>query len=353
MGNGGGAALHVRSNGGAHNVKDLAQLCIDVVHHLLKHLGAPGDVSVDHVLEKRDELKKTLQAAAHIGHISSHAKKRKGDFKNVVAVVIVVFEYLFGARDVEGRPLLMFVAGLIYSLISVPLALYFRSDAASSLAVSLTTIAAVPLILRIIDFEADMLDLYPGSVITREIRVIGLFMWFFFGLVAGYTIAYLSVGPAQFQRVASLQLSDIAFAISVRSAITGNALFPGPMGPIFWHNLRVYVTGIVLSFIYGTGGVFILSWNASVVSALLASQIYSTGSVISGIARFLGILPHGIIEYSAYIIGGFAAALISLVILQRGWNRQLMLDAIIFMLSGIVLLYIAAAVESTLIIAAG
>ena|GEM_PF-5023918 len=271
----------------------------------------------------------------------------------MVAVVIVVFEYLFGARDVEGRPLLMFVAGLIYSLISVPLALYFRSDAASSLAVSLTTIAAVPLILRIIDFEADMLDLYPGSVITREIRVIGLFMWFFFGLVAGYTIAYLSVGPAQFQRVASLQLSDIAFAISVRSAITGNALFPGPMGPIFWHNLRVYVTGIVLSFIYGTGGVFILSWNASVVSALLASQIYSTGSVISGIARFLGILPHGIIEYSAYIIGGFAAALISLVILQRGWNRQLMLDAIIFMLSGIVLLYIAAAVESTLIIAAG
>ncbi len=271
----------------------------------------------------------------------------------MVAVVIVVFEYLFGAKDVEGHPLLMFVAGLIYSLISVPLALYFRQDAASSLAVSLTTIAAVPLILRIIDFEADLLDLYPGSVLTREIRVIGLFIWFFLGLVTGYTVAYLSIGQEQFQRVASLQLSDIAFASSVRSTITGHALFPGPMGLIFWHNLRVYLIGIILSFIYGTGGVFILSWNASVVSALLASQIYKTGSIGAGIMRFLGILPHGIIEYGAYIIGGFAAALISLAILQRDLNRQLIVDALVFIISGIVLLYIAAAVESTLIIAAG
>jgi len=262
----------------------------------------------------------------------------------------VVFEYLFGAREAEGHPLLMFVAGFIYTAISVPLALLLHKSAASIMAVSLATIAGVPLILKIIEFESDMLDLYPRSVFTREARVVALYLWFFFGEIAGFTAAYLLLSPSEFTLVTDYQMRDLGFVQSLQSTITGNATKPDVFNIIFWNNLRVYAIGILLSFIYGTGGVFILTWNASVIATLLATEIKKSGSVMAGVLHFLGILPHGIIEYGAYVIGGFAGALISLAILQKGWNAHLIRDAIIFLLTGLGLLYLGATLEASFIL---
>ncbi len=259
----------------------------------------------------------------------------------------MVFEYIFGARDVEGRPMLMFAAGFVYTVISVPLALLLHSSAASILAVSLATIAGVPLILKIVEFESDMLDLYPKSVFTREARVVALYLWFFFGEIAGFTTAYLMLSPSEFAAATDFQMKDLGFVESVRSSITGNAVSPRVFNIIFWNNMRVYTIGVLLSFIYGTGGVFILTWNASVIATLLASKIQESGSILSGIIHFLGILPHGIIEYGAYVIAGFTGALISLAILQKGWNGHLIRDALIFLITGILLLYLGAAIESS------
>jgi len=138
---------------------------------------------------------------------------------------------------------------------------------------------------------------------------------------------------------------------SIRQSITGNAIGgPQVASIIFSNNLRVYLIGLILSFIYGTGSVFILSWNASVVGALLAQQIRQTGSIITGILRFLAILPHGILEYSGYILGGVAGALLSLYIMQRDRSRKLLWDVVLLALSGILLIYIGAVVEATLIL---
>lgn len=263
----------------------------------------------------------------------------------------MVFEYLFGAKDAEGHPMLMFAAGFIYTVISVPLALLLHESAASILAVSLAAIAGVPLILKIVEFESDMLDLYPKSVFTRETRVIVLYLWFFFGEIAGFTTAYLLLNPSEFSAATAFQMQDITYVESIRTSITGNAVRADVFDIIFWNNVRVYVIGILLSFIYGTGGVFILTWNASVIAALLATEIMETGSIITGIARFLAILPHGVVEYGAYVVAGFTGALISLLLLQRGWNRHLIRDAIIFLVTGIILLYVGAAVESVLFLA--
>ena len=263
----------------------------------------------------------------------------------------MVFEYFLGAKDVEGFPLLMFTAGVVYSVVSVPLALFFVPDGAAMLGVSLTTIAAVPLILRIIDFEADLLELYPKSVASREAKIVSLFIWFFFGEVTGFTAIYVLMSPNQFQTAAALQLRDLSAVDSIRQSITGNAIGgPQVASIIFSNNLRVYLIGLILSFIYGTGSVFILSWNASVVGALLAQQIRQTGSIITGILRFLAILPHGILEYSGYILGGVAGALLSLYIMQRDRSRKLLWDVVLLALSGILLIYIGAVVEATLIL---
>jgi len=261
----------------------------------------------------------------------------------------VVFEYFLGAKDVEGFPLLMFSAGLIYAVVSVPLALLFFPEGAAMMGVSLTTIAAIPLIMRIIDFEADLLELYPKSVASRETKIVVLFLWFFMGEVAGFTMAYLLMSPTQFKTAAALQLQDLSQVNAIRTEITGHAIDPTTVvSIIFSNNIRVYIIGLILSFIYGTGSVFILSWNASVVGALLAQQIRQTDSIMAGILRFLAILPHGVLEYGAYILGGVGGALLSLYIMQRDRDKRLLMDIIILLVSGIILLYIGAVVEATL-----
>ena len=273
-----------------------------------------------------------------------------GNFKKPDHIYLVVFEYLFGARTAEGHPIIMFVAGFIYSCISVPLALALHKTAASMLAVALATIAGIPLILKIIEFESDLLDIYPKSVLARETQVIAMYLWFFFGEIAGFTSAYMLLGDGEFTVATSLQMRDIAYVEELRNDITGYAVKPSPFDIIIWNNLKVYVIGILLSFIYGTGGVFILTWNASVIATLLAKEIAATESITTGALQFLAILPHGVLEYGGYIMGGFTGGLISLLLLQKGWNRQLVMDIIVLLVSGVALLYAGAVVESLLIV---
>ena len=273
-----------------------------------------------------------------------------GNFKKPDHIYLVVFEYLFGARTAEGHPAIMFVAGFIYSFISVPLALVLHKTAASMLAVALATVAGIPIILRIIEFESDLLDLYPESVLARETKVIVMYLWFFFGEIAGFTSSYLFLGDGEFRAVTGLQMQDLAYVEGLRNEITGHAVKLNPFDVIIWNNLKVYAIGILLSFIYGTGGVFILTWNASVIATLLAKEIMATGSITTGVVQFLSILPHGVLEYGGYIIGGFTGGLISLLLLQKGWNRRLAMDIIVLLASGVVLLYVGAVVESLLIV---
>ena len=148
----------------------------------------------------------------------------------------------------------------------------------------------------------------------------------------------------------ALQMQDLAYIEGVRNRITGYATRLNPFDIILWNNLKVYAVGILLSFIYGTGGVFILTWNASVIATLLAREIAATGSVTTGFMHFLAILPHGVLEYGAYVIGGFTGGFISLLLLQKGWNRQLITDALVLLISGVVLIYLGAVVESVLIL---
>ena len=259
----------------------------------------------------------------------------------------MVFESLFGARDIEGHPLLMFVAGFLYTFVSVFLSLIVHPDAASILSVGLATVAATPLMVKVVEFEARMLELFPRSLATRQKRIIALYAWFMLGAVSGFTLAYLLLPQDLFLSAAHFQLQDLGYVARVRTLITGRALAPQAFDVIFNNNLRVYLLGVLLSFVYGTGGVFLITWNASIIATLLAYEIRSSG-ILVGMYQFLSILPHGILEFMAYFIGGFTGALISVAIFKERAKKTILLDAFILFVVGVVLLWIGAWVESAL-----
>ncbi len=257
----------------------------------------------------------------------------------------MVFESLLGARDVEGHPLLMFVAGFSYTFASVFLALLVHADAASILSVSLATIAAVPLVVKVVEFEARMLELFPGSLASRQKRILAIYAWFMLGAILGFSLAFYILPQDLFVQAARLQLEDLGYVARVRAALQGRAVAPGPFWVILGNNLRVYALGILLSFVYGTGGIFLVTWNASVLATLLVQEIRKSG-IFTGIAYFLGILPHGALEFAAYFIGGFAGALISVAIFKEGADWGLVADALVLVITGALLLVLGAYVES-------
>jgi len=260
----------------------------------------------------------------------------------------VVFESLFGARDVEGYPLLMFVAGFMYTIVSVFLSLVVHPDAASILSVGLATVAAAPLIVKVIEFEARMLELFPRSLATRQKRIIALYAWFMLGAISGFTAAYLLLPQELFLSAAYFQLQDLKYVAKIRAVITGRAVAPQAFDIIFNNNLRVYMLGVLLSFIYGTGGLFLITWNASIIATLLAHEIRNSG-IIAGALHFFSILPHGILEFMAYFIGGFAGALVSVALFKEGARVGVIIDALVLFLLGIFLLWAGAWLESTLL----
>ncbi len=262
--------------------------------------------------------------------------------------MLVVFEGLLGAKEVEGHPILMFAAGFLYSFISVYIALLINPAASSMLAVGFTALASMPLLLRVVEFETKLLELYPKNIVGREEKIVVLYLWFMLGLIVGYTLAFSLLPDELYVLVTKYQHVDLGAVARVRISISGRIVNPDAFSVIFSHNLLVFSIGVLLSFIYGTGGAFLLSWNASVLSTVLADSIRSENSVFGALYRFCSMIPHGILEFSAYFVGSFLGALISLALLGE-WKKELVIDLIVLFLTGILLLALGAAVEASFI----
>jgi len=126
--------------------------------------------------------------------------------------------------------------------------------------------------------------------------------------------------------------------------------------------LRFYYS-LFFSFFYGAGAIFILTWNASVISAavgnfarnILAETAKSLGYI--GAWDYLSVLPislmryfiHGLPEIAAYFIGGLAGGIISVAVIKHDFMgdnfRKIMKDAFDLTAIAIFILFIAALLE--------
>ena len=104
---------------------------------------------------------------------------------------------------------------------------------------------------------------------------------------------------------------------------------------------------IIFSIIFGAGGIFILAWNATVISA--AVVIFSNSSLIKlpiSISRYL---IHGIPEIAAYFIGTLAGGIIGISIIKKEYKTEkfwnILHDSLLMIIIAIVILVFAALIE--------
>lgn len=141
-------------------------------------------------------------------------------------------------------------------------------------------------------------------------------------------------------------------------------VFKNVFNIILKNNLNVVLIAALLSFLYGAGAIFLISWNASILAAVVSLDIFlgmapvitsqSFGflkGIFNSIYLLLGYLPHGIPEIIAYFLVSIAGAVFSrdLVkgLLSTQFKWKILLDIFYLIIIAIILIIIGALIESS------
>jgi len=253
----------------------------------------------------------------------------------------------------------MFLAGFLYSLVGMGLSYLVFKENAGLLTVFLIVLATVPLLYTTIKNEEELdLQLEKESALLKEhTKVLVFLMCLFLGIVVALSVVYILLPSSISNITFNLQQQAIQKVnMNIQGQITHLDLFTR----IFANNLKVLFFCIIFSFLYGTGALFILTWNASVVATAIGTvfktEIAKAASLVGlpGVAAyfsaasfsFFRYMTHGILEMAAYFVAGLAGGIISIALIKHNLKEdKVLIDALDLILLSLGILLIAGLVE--------
>jgi len=276
----------------------------------------------------------------------------------------MVIESLIRPVYAEHRPWLLFFFGFFFASIGVLMALWIFRAHAGLVMIFLTVIAALPLVRSLIKFESskEISTKDELALLTEHSKALLAFLFLFLGATVAFAAWYIFLPAELSSSMFALQTETIT---SLNKHVTGSFILGGSslFGKIFFNNIKVLIFCILFSFIYGSGAIFILMWNASVIGVALGNFIRINITQYASLLQFdrfasyfyivsLGIARyaiHGIPEILAYFIAGLAGGLISIAVLRHDFSSQeffrTLLDVSDLLLISIFVLLLAALLE--------
>ena len=275
----------------------------------------------------------------------------------------MVLESLLNPLRAERQPWVLVLLGFLYSSLALFLSLWIFEEQASIVMVFLTVMAALPLMYQTLrlEEEKDIMLTQERTLLKEHAKAITFFLALFLGFVISYSLWYTLLPDPLAEHLFSTQTHTIT---NLNQQVTANALAQvGLMNKIFLNNVKVLIFCILFSFIYGSGAIFILSWNASVIGAAVGNFVrnhISQAADAVGLARIgayfhagsLSVLRyavHGIPEIAAYFIAGLAGGIFSVAIIRQDFGttnfEKVLLDISDLILISIFILFVAALLE--------
>lgn len=139
----------------------------------------------------------------------------------------------------------------------------------------------------LVNKDSTVLDFFNNQIFV---------FWCFF---LATVLAFLIIFPL---------ISDYSFQENFVRSVSGNLVRPDiSFAEIFFHNLYVALITFMIAFVSSSGLVFVLVWNASILTYVIAQATTIVGS-LSMLSRYVG---HGLIEIAGYILIGLAGSLLS------------------------------------------
>ncbi|MBI2109935.1 stage II sporulation protein M [Candidatus Woesearchaeota archaeon] len=286
----------------------------------------------------------------------------------------MVLESLITAPTAEKKPWDLFFIGFLYASVAMFLSVWVFREEASLVMILLTVIACLPLVHKTfkLEEEKDTKITKERTLLKEHGKAITFFMFMFMGFVFAFAIWYVflpdnivaTVFATQIKTIKSINMQIAGVGVSGNSAVDSAVSGAGGIFmQILSNNIKVLLFCIFFAFFYGAGAIFILAWNASVISAAVGNFIrenisaYAAASGLTNVAGYfhvfsLGLLKysiHGIPEILAYFIGGLAGGIISVAVIRHDFNtdsfKRILTDAFDLILVAVFVLLVAAWIE--------
>lgn len=276
----------------------------------------------------------------------------------------MVIESFINPEKAESKPWNLFFIGFFYASAATFLSLWIFKQYSSLVVVTLTVIASVPLMYKTMKHEEKIdteLD-EESKILKHHTKALTFLLFMFFGFLIAFSLWFIVLPADLVQVLFKSQLETIA---SINTKVSGSSVsqLTNVFSLIFLNNIKVLMFCIFFAFFYGAGAIFILTWNATVISAatgtFIKNKIAEYLALIGSVNAFnyfhvfsLGLLRyaiHGIPEIAAYFIGGIAGGVISVAMINHDIEsdkfKNIMLDALDLTMLAVLVLFIAAVLE--------
>ncbi len=268
----------------------------------------------------------------------------------------MVLESLINPYQAKKSPWNLFLLGIIYSTIAVFLSIIIFPEDPSLTIVFLTVMGALPLFVNTI--QAEQKESYKRIPLIKEhFDIFLVFLFLFLGILAGY-VFWDSVFPNQLFLVQEKTIKSINNEFSSQIIFTGNSIKSKAFSIILLNNIKVLFFCFLFSFLYGSGALYILTWNASVIataiSELIRSEMVALAPSLINYFKAINVglgsyLIHGIPEILSYFIGGVAGGIISAAVIRHDFKskefKNTLIDSIDLMVVSLLVLLVAGIIE--------
>ncbi len=283
----------------------------------------------------------------------------------------MVLESLIAPSKMEKTPGEMFYVGFIYSALGLFLAYWIFGSYSSLAGVFITAMPLVVIMYRVLrleerkDIEFSIYERY-GRALKRSFLIkehghaVSLFIFLFLGMVISYSLWSTVLPEDVIDGLFESQIETIE-AINVKAM--GSVIDPdNVLMSILHNNFKVLMFCIIFSFLYGSGAIFILTWNASVIGVAIGSIIRNSLIKYGNLDRFsflynyfgsfsisFSFAVHGIPEIAAYFIGALGSGIISVAVVNHDFRseefKSIVIDSLDLILLSVVILFLAGLIE--------
>jgi len=278
-----------------------------------------------------------------------------------------MFEMLINPKKAERNPWELFFIGAFYASLSILLVeVIFSQDAvlsryAGMLVVTFTVIFSMPFIYYTIKLEESKITPTSGSIalLQEHKKALYAFLFLFMGFIVAFSFWFsvldstqsfkaqietfcLINRPSSFDNCVDQYGIKDSFVKTTAAVTSTERLFL-----IFTNNIYVSIFTLVFSLLFGAGVIFILAWNATVISAAIGIFAKSQINALPiGIARYMF---HGLFEIAAYFIIAIAGGLISIAVIRHevGTDKfwEVLHDSFNLIIVALIVLFLAAILE--------
>lgn len=277
-----------------------------------------------------------------------------------------MLESLINPKRLDRGEWKMLFVGILYASLSLILVkLFFGGDAVLSsysgiMTVTFCVMFSLPFMYYLIKKEERQDEHIEGffSVWHAHSDAIYAFIWLFFGFIIAFSFWNIALGDsnlfnAQLQTYCMINSpGSIDKCVDIynpgnSAGISGSSTYEGRLLSIITNNVYVMIFTLIFSLIFGAGAIFILAWNASVIStAIGVFTKYSIAEIPMGILRYM---IHGFPEIAAYFIVALAGGMLGTGFMRHGIRDRLFYrvleNVLILIFIAVIIIIVAAFIE--------